>query len=115
MTARNPASSCFRVSQCNTAWAARMEPPETAVMIFSSPSARYCYLRWGALGKAQQLDQRYPAISEQLSGRPATTIGAPVDQLDLRTVVKISQAVSGEIVLEKLIETLMTIAVEHAG
>ena len=22
--------------------------------------ARYCYLRWGALGKVQQLDQRYP-------------------------------------------------------
>ena len=24
--------------------------------------ARYCYLRWGALGKVQQLDQRYPAV-----------------------------------------------------
>ena len=30
-------------------------------------------------------------------------------------MVKIYQAVSGEIVLEKLIKTLMTIAVEHAG
>ncbi len=29
--------------------------------------------------------------------------------------MKASQAVSGEIVLEKLIETLMMIAVEHAG
>jgi PAS domain S-box-containing protein len=78
-------------------------------------NARFCYLRWGALGKVEQLDQRYPAIAEQTSLRPAVTIGAPVDQLDLRTVMKISQAVSGEIVLEKLIETLMLIAIEHAG
>ena len=32
-----------------------------------------------------------------------------------RAVVKVSQAVSGEIVLDRLIQTLMTIAVEHAG
>ena len=33
---------------------------------------------------------------------PAGTIGAPVEHLDLATVIKVSQAVSGEIVLEKL-------------
>ena len=77
--------------------------------------ARYCYLRWGALGKVQQLDQRYPAIEEQVSSRPSATIGTSVEQLDLGTVIKASQAVSGEIVLENLIKTLMTIAVEHAG
>jgi len=43
------------------------------------------------------------------------TIEAPVEQFDLATVIKMSQAVAGEIVLEKLIETLMVIAVEHAG
>src|SRR6185295_19859386 len=35
--------------------------------------------------------------------------------LDLATVIKMSEVVAGEIVLERLIETLMTIAVEHAG
>ncbi len=35
--------------------------------------------------------------------------------MDVGTVVKASQAVSGEIVLERLIQTLMTIALEHAG
>src|ERR1700678_3894767 len=45
------------------------------------------------------------------SPRVDTTVG----QLDLATVVKMSQAVSGEIVLNRLIETLMMIAVEHAG
>jgi PAS domain S-box-containing protein len=41
--------------------------------------------------------------------------GAPVEQLDIGAVVKASQAISGEIVLDRLIETLMTIALQHAG
>ena len=47
--------------------------------------------------------------------RPTSTIGAPVEHLDLATVIKVSQAVSGEIVLEKLIDTLMRTAVAQAG
>ena len=39
----------------------------------------------------------------------------PGPQLDLASVVKASQAVSSEIVLPKLIERLMTIALENAG
>jgi PAS domain S-box-containing protein len=77
--------------------------------------ARYCFLRWGALGKVKQLDERYPAIEEQAAVRPTTTIGTSVEHLDLATVVKASHAVAGEIVLEKLIKTLMMIALEHAG
>jgi PAS domain S-box-containing protein len=78
--------------------------------------ARYGYLRWGADGKVRQLDELYPQlrVPEQLSG-PAATIGAPVENLDLATVLKVLQAVSGEIVLEKLIDTLMRTAIEHAG
>jgi PAS domain S-box-containing protein len=79
-------------------------------------NARYCYLRWGALGKVQQLDQRYPHLREERAdGSSAAMIGTSVEQLDLGTVMKASHAVSGEIVLEKLIETLLVIAVEHAG
>src|SRR5262249_5071988 len=37
------------------------------------------------------------------------------EELDLGTVVKTSEALSGEIVLDNLIDTLMSIAVEHAG
>ncbi|HSZ76504.1 MAG TPA: AAA family ATPase [Chthoniobacterales bacterium] len=78
-------------------------------------NARYCYLRWGALGKVKQLNKRYPKIEEQAAVRPTTTIGTSVEQLDLGAVMKASHAVSGEIVLEKLIKTLMVIALEHAG
>jgi PAS domain S-box-containing protein len=78
--------------------------------------ARYCYLRWGADGKVRQLDQLYPHLREkEPAPGPTSTIGAPVENLDLATVIKVSQAVSGEIVLEKLIDTLMRAALEHAG
>ena len=39
----------------------------------------------------------------------------PIQQLDVASIVKASQAVSSEIVLSKLIERLMTIALENAG
>src|SRR5271157_3436234 len=79
-------------------------------------NARYCYLRWGALGKVRQLEQSHPQLREDPTKPPATAMfGAPVEQLDLGSVVKASQAVSGEIVLDRLIETLMTLALEHAG
>jgi predicted ATPase/signal transduction histidine kinase len=79
-------------------------------------NARYCYLRWGALGKVRQLDERYPHLHEERAPASSTeTIGTPVEQLDLGTVIKASHAVSGEIVLERLIETLLVIAIEHAG
>ena len=79
-------------------------------------NSRHCYLRWGALGKVRQLDQYHPRLREESArSAPTAMIGAAVEQLDLDTVVKASQAVSGEIELGKLIETLMRIAVEHAG
>src|SRR5208283_1058472 len=46
---------------------------------------------------------------------PTDTIGAPVAHLDLATVIKVSQTVSGEILLERLIDTLMRTAIEQAG
>ena len=78
--------------------------------------ARYCYLRWGADGKVRQLDQLYPRLREgEPAPGPTSTIGAPIENLDLATVIKVSQAVSGEIVLETLLGTLMRTALEHAG
>jgi PAS domain S-box-containing protein len=78
--------------------------------------ARYGYLRWGAIGKVRQLDELYPYLKEEeLTLGPTATIRTSAERLDLATVIKVSQAVSGEIVLEKLIDTLMRAAIEHAG
>jgi PAS domain S-box-containing protein len=79
-------------------------------------NARDCYARWGADGKVRQLEELYPRLRQQEGALSLTaTIGAPIDRLDLTTLLKVSQSVSGEIVLEKLIETLLRTAIEHAG
>ena len=78
--------------------------------------ARNCYDRWGAAGKVKQLDQLYPRLHEErLAVSTTATIGTPLRQLDVETVLKASQALSSEIVLSKLIEKLMRFAAEHAG
>jgi len=78
--------------------------------------ARYGYLRWGADGKVRQLEKLHPYLRDApVPPSPTTTIGAPVERLDVGTVLKAAQAVSGEIVLGELIKTLLRIAIEHAG
>jgi PAS domain S-box-containing protein len=78
--------------------------------------ARHCYLRWGAYGKVRQLDEMYPQFGREESvAGPTSTIGTSIEQLDLATVIKLSQAVSGTIVRERLLITVMRTAIEHAG
>ena len=58
--------------------------------------ARSCYRRWGADAKVRQLEQLYPQIGAEESIADATaTIQTPVEQLDLATVIKVSEAVVG--------------------
>jgi PAS domain S-box-containing protein len=79
-------------------------------------NAWHCYRRWEATGKVRQLEELYPHLREEAQvPDPASTIGAPVEHLDLATVIKLSHAISGEIVLDKLINKLMRIALEQAG
>ncbi|MEA3116766.1 MAG: hypothetical protein QOI13_36, partial [Paraburkholderia sp.] len=76
--------------------------------------ARDCYARWGADGKVKQIDERAPQLREEQTVSAATLFGN-VAQLDLLSVAKASQAISGQIVLEDLIDTLMRIVLESAG
>ena len=72
--------------------------------------------KWGADGKARQLEKLYPHLTYgKPQPDPTSTILTSVEHLDLATVIKLSQAISGEIVLEKLIDTIMRTAIEHAG
>jgi predicted ATPase/signal transduction histidine kinase len=73
-----------------------------------------CYERWGAVAKVRQLEALDPSLIEghQIG---AAGPGPKLEHLDLAAMIKTSQAVSEEIVLERLIERLMVIAVEHAG
>ncbi|MBN3766223.1 AAA family ATPase [Burkholderia sp. Ac-20365] len=78
--------------------------------------ARYGYQRWRADGKVKQLDQMYPYLGTHDAVSDSTsTIATPVEQLDLATVLKVSQAASSDIVLENLIDMIMRTAIEQAG
>jgi PAS domain S-box-containing protein len=75
--------------------------------------ARESYFRWGADGKVRQLEARHPQlVVADPSGGAATS---PEQQLDVAAVVKASQALSSEMLLPRLIEQLMTIAMQNAG
>jgi PAS domain S-box-containing protein len=77
--------------------------------------AHSCYVRWGAAGKVNQLEEHYPQLRAQ-TGR--VTAVPPQDgeiRLDLLSVAKASQAISGQILQGELIDTLMRIVLESAG
>jgi predicted ATPase/signal transduction histidine kinase/CheY-like chemotaxis protein/tRNA A-37 threonylcarbamoyl transferase component Bud32 len=87
--------------------------------------AYYGYLRWGATAKVRELEIRYPDNFSQISNQKtksikidqtinSTTKASPIF-LDFATVMKASQALASEIVLEKLLAKMMQIVIENAG
>ncbi|MBD1909147.1 MULTISPECIES: hybrid sensor histidine kinase/response regulator [unclassified Leptolyngbya] len=87
--------------------------------------AYYGYVRWGAIAKVRQLEAVHPSILGQgqpseSTNREAQQIHSPTHRnyaqtLDLATVIKASQVLSSEIVLDKLLTKLMQIVLENAG
>src|SRR5207342_3628502 len=64
----------------------------------------------------QLLDPKYPQrLTDESTAQPTVTMAAPTEHLDLATVIAVSQSISGETVLERLLDTLMLTAVKHAG
>lgn len=101
---------------------------------FSLRQARHCYRMWGADAKIRQMEAHYPFLQHgeraddveptlsplrtrtrghtQVGG---TTSGLPSSRLDVLSLTKASQALSGQIVLARLLEDLMRLALENAG
>ncbi|MCI0528880.1 MAG: AAA family ATPase, partial [Nitrospira sp.] len=88
--------------------------------------AHYRYQLWGAKRKVEDLEEKYPQLLVNTpTFKPASSFLATATQthldrrpsrtLDLAAVVKASQAISGEILLDKLLAALMKIVIEHAG
>jgi predicted ATPase/signal transduction histidine kinase len=97
--------------------------------------AYYCYSRWGAKAKIAYLEQHYPQLLGAIlqPTKPAIASGGTISPtlirsvtstsssnsqnlwLDFPAVMKAAQAISEEIELEKLLATLMQIAIAHAG
>ncbi len=87
--------------------------------------AHYAYQLWGATRKAEDLEESYPGLFDKTFRQdkampeeiatvpPATVINSMF--LDLATVIKASQAISGEILLGNLLKKMMSIVMENAG
>ncbi|MBO1348724.1 MAG: serine/threonine-protein kinase PknK [Hormoscilla sp. GUM202] len=83
----------------------------------------YGYIRWGAKAKVKDLESKYPQfLSSIATAKPqkidvtrtrAATSSAAL--LDLPALLEAGLAISNEMVLERLIEKLMQIAIENAG
>ncbi|MBW4563362.1 MAG: AAA family ATPase [Mojavia pulchra JT2-VF2] len=87
--------------------------------------AYYAYIRWGATAKFKDLESSYPAIFSKIHKRDnseieltqttTSTSGIASKTLDFTTFIKASQALTGEIVLSRLLEKLLKIVMENAG
>ncbi|SEU37463.1 trifunctional serine/threonine-protein kinase/ATP-binding protein/sensor histidine kinase [Stigmatella erecta] len=76
--------------------------------------ARKGYLRWGARGKVQHLDTVWPHLASS-NGTEDSSTDTNSTHIDALAVVKAQQAISEEIVLERLTASLLRIAIENAG
>ncbi|MEG4515981.1 MULTISPECIES: AAA family ATPase [unclassified Microcoleus] len=94
--------------------------------------AYYCYARWGAKAKIDDLEKRYPRLLGIILQQPQSfssfketiargtitsthSSSSNSEFLDLPTLIQASQAISGEIELDKLLTTLLKIAIANAG
>ncbi|WP_242051545.1 ATP-binding sensor histidine kinase [Nostoc sp. FACHB-280] len=95
--------------------------------------AYHCYALWGAEAKITHLEQQYPQLltailqptKQLITSEVSTTQNVKPNVssdrnsqdlwLDLPAVMKAAQAISQEIELEKLLATLMQIAIANAG
>ncbi|MFZ2633632.1 MAG: AAA family ATPase [Desulfosalsimonadaceae bacterium] len=87
--------------------------------------ARDLYQTWGAHAKVRQLNEKYNGLfltvpGKQTSATPPDESGPSPssiteDRLDIAAMMKMSQAISSEITLEKLLVTLMRVITENSG
>ena len=77
-------------------------------------AARDAYLRWGAHGKVAQFESLHAELAEHAKNTPYILAGN--DRLrDVESIIRSSRALSEEIRLDRLVETLMTIVLEYAA
>lgn len=80
-----------------------------------------CFTRWGAQAKVAQLEEEFPDLKGVVErpwiepGVNPSGLGAPGASLDLLTMLKASETLMSEVVLDRLLEKLMAVCFEAAG
>jgi hypothetical protein len=78
--------------------------------------ARNCYAHWGADLKVAQIDHQHPGLDDRADRSARTGGTAPNLRLpDMTAIIDMGQAVSSEIVLERLVERLMGMVILYSG
>ncbi|MFZ6184461.1 AAA family ATPase [Nannocystis pusilla] len=77
--------------------------------------ARTCYARWGAHAKVADLERRYSHLAQRAALSPTATFAARAEHFDLWSVIKASQSISGELVLDRLLRALLRVLLESSG
>ena len=86
--------------------------------------AHYSYQLWGATNKVRELEEKYPQLlveaSREIDNQNIAKIthnsaANNANALDHNSVIRASQALAREIVLDKLLRKLMQILIENAG
>ena len=95
--------------------------------------AYYAYIRWGAKAKVKDLEERHAELLAPIVGRKksfpsggeetivqtrttvTSTSSGVSENLDLSTIIKASQALSGKVHLDELLANLMRVLLENAG
>lgn len=77
--------------------------------------AHACYRRWGALAKADHLEAKYAFLTIEDLSASRVHFGRGREHLDFMVAMRTAQSLSEEIILERLIQTLMTNMIVHAG
>ena len=82
--------------------------------------AHYSYNRWGATTKVRHLESQHKGFLNQFyhpdhQTHSTVTTHTQSLSLDLATVIKASQALSGEVVMSQLLEKIMQLVQENAG
>ena len=83
--------------------------------------AAFAFDGWGAHAVASKLRRRLADYGEDMPDAPGThgtngaTTATGTNTLDLTTVLRSSEAISGEVELERVLERVLTVAIENAG
>jgi PAS domain S-box-containing protein len=77
--------------------------------------AKNAYVRWEASAKVKHLEESYPQLLPRQQLVSNETFFSTGEHLDFLSIVKASQTISSEIVLSRLLKTLMQIVIEQAG
>jgi histidine kinase len=88
--------------------------------------ACYKYSMWGAVSKVLTLEEQFPHLIQRAGAviektatidiqKTTSSSGSASNYMDMSSIIKASQTISREIVLSRLLEKMMHLAMENAG